>query len=138
MKKKILIVSANYYSSISKYLESGVIETFKNNTLKKKFNLNIIHAPGVFELPGIISKNIKKYDAFIALGCVIKGETPHFDFISKSTFYGLMKLSIESKKTVANGILTCLNKSQAKIRSSGKKNKGREAALALIKVFVNE
>ena len=53
-------------------------------------------------------------------------------------FYGLMKLSIESKKTVANGILTCLNKSQAKIRSSGKKNKGREAALALIKVFVNE
>ena len=133
-KKKILIVSAEYYSDISMTMENNAIDCLKKwkgfsvddprNHLKK--------VPGVFEIPVTISKNIKKYDAFIALGCVIKGETPHFDFISKSTTDALMKLSIENKKPIGNGIITCLNKSQAKVRSN---KKGIEAAKAVISVL---
>ena len=76
--KKILIVVANYYKDISlSLLNSAQLK------ISKKYSIKVINVPGVFEIPVVISKNIKKYDAFIALGCVIKGETPHFDFISK-------------------------------------------------------
>ena len=74
-----------------------------------------------------ISKNINKYSGFIALGCVIKGQTPHFDFISKASIEAIMKLSINSKKPIGNGIITCLNMKQAIAR----RTKGREAAVAL-------
>ena len=79
----------------------------------------------------IISKNIKKYDAFIALGCVIKGQTPHFEFISRSSIEAIMKLSIDSKKPIGNGIITCLNLKQAKAR----KKKGAEATKAVLSVL---
>ena len=124
--KKILIVLANYYEDISSLL----LKSAKKNL--NKFSLKVIKVPGVFEIPITISKNIKKYDAFIALGCVIKGETPHFDFISKSTTDALMNLSIQSKKPIGNGILTCLNIDQALVRS---KKKGTEAAKAVISVL---
>ena len=87
--------------------------------------------PGVFEIPVTISKNIKKYDGFLALGCVIKGETPHFDFISASTTNAIMNLSIDYKKPIGNGIITCLNMRQAKAR----KKKGAEAADAVISIL---
>ena len=78
-----------------------------------------------------ISKNINKYDAFIALGCVIKGETPHFDFISQATTNAIMDISVSSKKPIGNGIITCLNMRQAKER----KKKGHEAAKAVISIL---
>jgi len=133
MKVKILIVNANYYSKISRDLVSDAIQTLDNNRIK----YDLVNAPGAFEIPVIIAKNIKKYDGFIAIGCVIKGETPHFDFISKSTINGIMRLSIESKKPIGNGILTCLNIDQAKTRSDlrGQKRKGREAAEATLSVL---
>ena len=81
----------------------------------------------MFEIPVVISRNIKKYDGFLALGCVIKGETPHFDFISKSTTDAIMNISINAKKPVGNGIITCLNKKQAVARGK----KGKEAAIAV-------
>ena len=87
--------------------------------------------PGVFEIPVTISRNIKKFDGFIALGCVIKGETPHFDFISKASTDAIMNLSVNSKKPIGNGIITCLNMSQAKVR----KKKGAEAAKAVISIL---
>ncbi len=127
MKKKILIVIANYYDDISKGLISSAKKELKSNIIKT----SIIYVPGVFEIPITIKKNIKKYDGFIALGCVIKGQTPHFDFISKSTTNAIMLLSIEHTKPIANGILTCLNKNQAIKR----KNKGKEAAIALKSVL---
>ena len=106
---------------------------------KKKFKTNIINVPGVFEIPYVISKNLKKYDAFIALGCVIKGETPHFDFISKSSIDAIMKLSIENKKPIGNGILTCLNKDQAVERADKSNiNKGKEAADAAIELLIGD
>tara|TARA_B100002019_G_scaffold277122_1_gene276622 strand:- start:88 stop:477 length:390 start_codon:yes stop_codon:yes gene_type:complete len=126
MKKKILIVVADYYKDISKELiNSALIK------LKKFKNIQIIKVPGVFEIPVTIAKKINKFDGVIALGCVIKGETPHFDFISKSTTDAIMLISIESKKPVGNGILTCLNKTQAFKRG----NKGSEAANAVISVL---
>ena len=89
----------------------------------------------MFEIPVVISRNIKKYDGFIALGCVIKGETPHFDFISKATINAIMKLSIDNKKPIGNGIITCLNSDQAIVRS---KSKGKEATIAVIEVLKND
>ena len=123
--KKILIVIADYYEDISSLL----LKSAKNNL--KDFSLKIIKVPGVFEIPITISKNIKKYDAFIALGCVIKGETPHFDFISNASTQAIMNLSVDSKKPIGNGIITCLNIKQAKARGK----KGKEAAKAVISVL---
>ena len=122
MKKKILIVEANYYKNIS----SMLLKSAKNE-LKNFGQVKIISVPGVFEIPVVISRNIKKYDGFLALGCVIKGETPHFDFISKSTTDAIMNISINAKKPVGNGIITCLNKKQAVARGK----KGKEAANAV-------
>ena len=126
MKKKILIVNANYYKDVA----LGLLKTAKN-FMPKNSKVAIINVPGVFEIPVTISKNLKKYDAFIALGCVIKGQTPHFDFISKATTDALMKLSIDIKKPIGNGIITCLNMKQAKAR----KRKGAEAAKAVISIL---
>ena len=130
MKSKILIVSARYYKDFSKSLELYAVSTLD----VKKIKYKIIPVPGVFEIPVVIAKNIKKYDGFIALGCVIKGQTPHFDFISQATTDAIMKLSIDYKKPIGNGIITCLNKLQAAQRS---KKKGGEAANAVIKVLDN-
>ena len=135
--KKICIVASKYYEDIINMLVDGANETISNH--KKKLKTNIIYVPGVFEIPYVISKNLKKYDAFIALGCVIKGETPHFDFISKSSIDAIMKLSVESKKPIGNGILTCLNKNQAVERADkSNKNKGKEAADAVIELLIGD
>ena len=136
MKHKILIVSANYYKNISKNLVYDVKVTLDKSKVKYK----IIDVPGVFEIPVVIAKNIKKYHGFIALGCVIKGETPHFNFISKTTIEAIMKLSVESKKPIGNGILTCINIDQATVRSdpSGTKRKGKEAAEAMLSVLCSK
>ena len=129
MKYKILIVLAKFYEDLSKNLISGAKEK-----LKGKANIKIIEVPGSFEIPVVISKNIKKYDGFVALGSIIKGETPHFDFISQSSINAIMQLSINSKKPIGNGIITTLNKKQAKFRSL---TKGQEAADAVLSVLDN-
>ena len=129
MKKKYLIVIADYYKNIS----SGLLESAKD-ILPKSYSIKVINVPGVFEIPVTISKNIKKFDAFLALGCVIKGQTPHFDFISQASTDAIMKLSIENKKPIGNGIITCLNMRQAVIRQK----KGREAAQAVLSVLAQK
>ena len=126
MKKKILIVVANYYENIARSLLSSA-----KNKIKKKYTIKVINVPGAFEIPVTISKNLNKFNGFIALGCVIKGQTPHFDFISKATTDALMTLSISSKKPVGNGVITCLNKKQAIARG----RKGSEAAEAVLSVL---
>ncbi len=122
MKKKVLIVVSDYYEDIS----NALLDSTKK-FLNKKIKFNIIKVPGVFEIPIIISKNINKFDGFVAIGCVIKGKTAHFELISKSVIDAIMNLSIDSKKPVGNCILTCFNYKQALAR----KKKGREAAIAL-------
>ena len=126
MKKKYLIIIANYYEDIANGLLDSALKLIpKSNIIK------IIKVPGVFEIPVTISKNIKKYDAFLALGCVIKGETPHFDFISQASTSAIMDLSISNQKPIGNGIITCLNMRQANAR----KKKGAEAAQAVISIL---
>ena len=129
MKYKILIVLAKFYDDLSKNLILGA-----KKKLKGKANIKIIEVPGSFEIPVVISKNIKKYDGFVALGSIIKGETPHFDFISQSSINAIMQLSINSKKPIGNGIITTLNKKQATFRSL---TKGQEAADAVLSVLDN-
>ncbi len=126
MKKKILIVLADYYKNIA----NGLLLNAKKE-LREKYILKTIIVPGVFEIPVTISKNINKFNGFIALGCVIKGKTPHFDYISQSSTDGIMLLSINSKKPIGNGIITCLNMKQAVER----KTKGTEAAKAVISIL---
>ena len=126
MKRKYLIVIADYYKEIS----SGLLISAQN-LIPKSNIIKIIKVPGVFEIPVTISKNIKKFDAFIALGCVIKGQTPHFDFISQASTNAIMDLSIINKKPIGNGIITCLNMRQAKDR----RKKGAEAADAVNSVL---
>ena len=129
MKKKYLIVIADYYKDISKGLLSSALSLIhKSNIIK------IISVPGVFEIPVTISKNIKKYDAFLALGCVIKGQTPHFDFISQASTNAIMDLSVNNKQPIGKGIITCLNMKQAKAR----KQKGAEAAKAVISILAQK
>ncbi len=137
MSSKILIVIANYYQQIANDLIKAA-ETTLDSQSKTKVEYKTVLVPGIFEIPVLISRNLKKYDGFVALGCVIKGETPHFDYISKSTFNALMKLSVENKKPIGNGIITSLNVSQALARSSSggkKKNKGIEASRAVLSVL---
>ena len=139
MKKDILIVTAQYYPEISENLKQGASKYIRDLHLED-VKVVEIDVPGVFEIPVVIAQNIDTYDAFIALGCVIKGKTPHFEFISKAVTNALMNLSITHKKPIGNGIITCLNKKQGLERSKLKgkgilKNKGREAAYAVWKLF---
>ena len=126
MNKKILIVLANYYKDISNGLLKSALKD-----IPKSSHVKIIRVPGVFEIPVTISKNLKKFDAFLALGCVIKGQTPHFDFISQASTNAIMDISVSQKKPIGNGIITCLNMNQAKAR----KSKGAEAANAVISIL---
>ncbi len=140
MKKKICVVLADYYPDISNMLVEG---SFRELQAAEKQNIieigdDPIHVPGIFEIPVTISKLIKKYDAFVALGCVIKGKTPHFNLISKAVINAIMDLSIRNKKPIGNGIITCLNKKQAVERADpDKKNKGGEAVTAVLATLIN-
>ncbi len=134
--KKILIVNANYYKNISKKLVQSSKKKLKNSV-----KLNIINVPGIYEIPIAIRKNIKKFDGFVALGCVIKGKTPHFDLICYSTFNSILNLSITFNKPIGNGIITAHNMKQAlqrcKSTISKKQNKGFEAANAVMSILKN-
>ena len=136
--KKILIINSNYYEKIS----NNLVLNAKKKLLKAKFKISILDVPGSFEIPIAIKRNIKKFDGFIALGCVIKGQTPHFDLICSSLFNSILSLSINYNKPIGNGVITALNLSQATQRSkksnTKKPNKGSEAANAVISILYNE
>ena len=136
--KKILILNSNYYKDISKNLFFNAKKKLSQNN----FLVHKLDVPGVYEIPVALKRNIKKYDGFVALGCVIKGETPHFDLICSSVFNSILSLSINYNKPIGNGIITALNLSQAKNRSAknnkNKPNKGSEAANAVVMILKNE
>ena len=130
---KICVVVSNFYPKISKLLIAGAVSKLKKD---KKSNYKIINVPGTFEIPVVISSLINKYDAFIALGCVIKGKTSHYHYLCSSVINSLTDLSIKSKKPIGNGILTCDNMKQAIERAHlSKKNKGGDAAEAVLSVL---
>lgn len=123
--KKILIVVSRYNDT------NFLLNSTKQVLTKTKIKFKTIKVNGAFEIPVTISRNLKKFDAFIALGIIIKGETLNFEFISQAITNGLMNLSVSSKKPIGNGILTCHDSQQAIKRS----NKGAEAAEAVIDVL---
>ena len=128
MKKKICIIESVYNKDITEKLSFGAHEELKSSGIK---TVVIVKVPGAFEIPGVIARLAKKYDAFVAVGCVIKGETANFDLICSSITNGIMQISINEKKPVGNAILTCFNKDQAFKRL----DKGKEAARAVFKVL---
>ena len=134
--KKILIVNSNYYKEIS----YNLLLNAKRQLLNVKFKISILNTPGAFEIPIAIRKNINKFDGFVALGCVIKGQTPHFDLLCSSLFNSILSISIKHNKPIGNGVITALNLNQAKQRSkvkSNKPNKGSEAANAVMSILKN-
>jgi 6,7-dimethyl-8-ribityllumazine synthase len=127
MKKKIKIcIVRSKYNDTSKLLFTAIAEL-----KKRKVFFKILEVPGAFEIPVVVARNIKKYDGFIAVGSIIKGETPNFDFISSAITNGLIQISILHKKPVGNAVLTCLNEKQSNARSS----KGFEAVVAVCDVL---
>ena len=127
MKSKIKIcIVRSQYNDTSELLKSAVKEL-----TKRKIVFKILEVPGAFEIPVVIARNIKKYDGFVAIGSIIKGETPNFNFISSAITNGLIQISILYKKPVGNAVLTCLNQKQAKARAI----KGFEATMAVCDVL---
>ena len=127
MKKKLKVcIVRSMYNSTFELFQSA------NRELEKKnITASVIKVPGAFEIPVMIARKIKKYDGFIAVGCIIKGETPNFSLISNAIINGIMKLSILHKKPIGNAIITCLNKDQAEKRA----DKGKEAAKAVLDIL---
>ena len=135
MNKNILIVVSTYYKEISNFLLQGSTNFLRKNN---QVSYEIIEAPGCFEIPFLINKNIESYDGFIALGCVLRGQTYHFELISNECTRKIMDLTISSKKPIGFGVLTCENIEQALERSDPDKlNKGREAAFACLSLLIN-
>ena len=128
MKKKICIVMSVYNEAITSKLYNAAKNELKRYNLNK---IDLIKVPGAFEIPVAISKMIKRYDGFIAIGCIIKGETANFDLISFAITNSLMNISVSNKKPIGNSILTLFNKKQANKRF----NRGKEAAQAVYKIL---
>tara|TARA_B100000029_G_C17433817_1_gene908903 strand:- start:588 stop:1010 length:423 start_codon:yes stop_codon:yes gene_type:complete len=137
MKKKILIVVSDYYKEISNGLIEGAKKNIELYNQKFEIELDIVFSPGSFEIPFLINKNKNNYDGFIALGCIIRGETYHFDVICNEVTRKIMDLSINLNKPIGFGVLTCENLEQAKLRSSTifDQNKGFESAKACLKIL---
>jgi 6,7-dimethyl-8-ribityllumazine synthase len=131
-KPRVLIVEARFYADISDMLLAGAVAVLKDQSIK----YDVIEVPGALEIPAAIAFAAERYDAFIALGCVIRGETSHYDTVCNESARGLMALSIERELALANGILTCENETQAVNRADpAKKNKGASFAKAALAMY---
>ena len=134
-KYKFLIVASTFYPKITEGLLNGAVTELK----RLKFNHDIFRVNGSLEIPVQISILLKrkKYDAVIAVGCIIKGQTDHYEFIANAITNSLLSISVENRIPVSNTVLTCSSIKQATERSSKKLNRAREAVLAAISVLKN-
>lgn len=133
-KPRVLIATSRYYEHITLELEAGAGETLT----EADADVETIEVPGALEIPGIIAMaaDSGKYDGYIALGCVIRGETSHYDYVCGESARGLMDLTVQRRLAVGNGILTVENEEQALARADRKrKNKGRDAAHACLEMI---
>jgi 6,7-dimethyl-8-ribityllumazine synthase len=135
--KKFAIVVAEWNEEVTEALYQGAFESLISSGVRKQ---NIIrkNVPGTFELTlgALLMGERKDIDAVICIGCVIQGDTPHFDYICQAVAYGITEVGIKTKKPVIFGVLTTLNKQQALERAGGKYgNKGEEAAITAIKMI---
>jgi 6,7-dimethyl-8-ribityllumazine synthase len=135
--KKIAIIVATWNEEITEALFEGAMSSLVSSGLKKN-NVVRKNVPGSFELSlgAMLMAEKKNIDAVICLGCVIQGDTPHFDYICQAVAYGITEVGLKTKKPVVFGVLTTLNKEQALERSGGKfGNKGEEAAITAIRML---
>ncbi len=135
---KIGIAASQYNTEISNTLLESCQDELVDRGVAIK-NIDVLRVPGAFELPLACKKmaDSKKYDAIIALGAVIRGETPHFDFIAFEAAHGIMKISLKYTIPVIFGVLTTDNLKQAKarIRNGNKGDKGVEAAITALEML---
>ena len=137
MKKKVLIVDANFYEDLASELVRGAVAELE----KMGISYERLSVPGALEIPSAISlvsqwNEAKLFAGYIALGCVIRGETSHYDIVCGESARGLSKLALDKNLAIGNGILTVDNWEQAWARASVlKKNKGRDAAIACLSLF---
>ena len=135
MTKKLnfLIVCADFYKDIADVM----IDKAKNYLDQKEYFYEVSRVSGSFEIPTLLSmfddERIRKYDGIIALGCIIRGETQHFDFISSSIIDGIMSLSMNKKIPIGNGILTCENMDQVKARYKKKPVETIDAVISVLR-----
>lgn len=130
----VLIVAARFYEDIADEMVKGA----KEHLTKAGATYEVIDVPGAFEIPAAIgfALNNEKYDGFVALGCVIRGETSHYDYVCAESARGLMGLSLQHAAALGNGILTTENMEQAKVRADRKDgNKGADAAAACLRMI---
>ncbi len=133
-KPRVLIATSRYYEHITLELEAGAGEALAGAGAV----VETIEVPGALEVPGVIAMaaDSGKYDGYVALGCVIRGETSHYDYVCSNSAQGLMLLSVERRLAIGNGILTVENEAQALARADrARKNKGRDAAEACLKMI---
>lgn len=133
---KFAIVVGRFNEFIGSKLLSGAVDTFKRHGVKES-DIHIIWVPGAYEIPLIAKKlaNSKKYDGVICLGAVIRGATPHFDYVSSEVSKGIANVSLETEIPVIFGVLTTDTIEQAIERAGTKAgNKGAEAAVTAIEM----
>ncbi len=133
-KPRVLIATSRYYEHITLELEAGAGDVLAAADAV----VETIEVPGALELPGVITMaaDSARYDGFIALGCVIRGETSHYDYVCGESARGLMWLTVDRRLAIGNGILTVENEEQALARADRKrKNKGADAANACLEMI---
>lgn len=133
--KKIAIIISRFNEFVSNELLRGCVDTLKKSGVEEK-DLLVVWTPGAFEIPQVLNRiDTKKVDAVITLGAVIRGDTPHFDYIASEVVKGVSKLSLDKNIPVAFGIITADSTEQAIERAGTKQgNKGRDAALCALEM----
>ncbi len=132
--KPLLLVVAPYYQDISEMLVSGATAAI----YEAGYEAEMLTVPGAFEIPGAIAMaaDSNRYSGFVALGCVIRGDTTHYDYVCGESARALQDLSFKNKQAIGFGILTCENVAQAKLRADvAQGNKGAEAARAALRMI---
>ena len=130
------IVVSEWNEKVTGALMQGAVDTLRKNGAQAE-NISVLTVPGSFELVFGASQMVKsgKFDAIIAIGCVVRGDTPHFDYICQGTTQGLAELNREGDTPVIYGLLTCNNMEQATMRAGGSLgNKGDECAVTAIRM----
>lgn len=134
MTDRVLLATSRYYEKISLEMEAGAMEVLEAAGAQ----VETIIVPGAFELPGVIAMaaDSGRFDGAVALGCVIRGETSHYDYVCGQSARGLMDLIVHRRQAIGFGLLTCENQDQAWARADRKqKNKGADAANACLEMI---
>ncbi len=134
---KIAIIVARFNSRVTGILKEGAIDCFKRHEVKEE-DIDIYWVPGSFELPMLLSRivKIKKYDGFLVLGALIRGDTPHFELLASETTKGLSRIAQQITKPVGYGVITADTEEQALSRAGMKVgNKGWDAALTILEMI---